>query len=204
MDCTLVPPADWVLVPPGDAALTRRVKAGGPHWLVKEKKRSTDVLARSVGTRRPGRADPGRAEGRACRPGLPTQARCLAREARCRAGEVRRRVREGRVRVPRLCAAPQSDRHPHESRDRRARHPGRKRDRRANQTHLDRTTSRSRDHRVATPSNDRLRRHEDPAHQREASRSATTLGPAFQATARTLPTRRASGAELPVWKPHSA
>lgn len=35
---TLVAPADWVLVPPGDAALTRRVKAGGPHWLVKEKK----------------------------------------------------------------------------------------------------------------------------------------------------------------------
>ena len=34
----LVAPAHWVLVPPGDAALTRRVKAGGPHWLVKEKK----------------------------------------------------------------------------------------------------------------------------------------------------------------------
>ncbi len=34
----LVPPTDWILVPPGDAALTRRVKAGGPHWLVQEKK----------------------------------------------------------------------------------------------------------------------------------------------------------------------
>lgn len=33
----LRPPADWVLVPPGDAALTRRLKAGGPTWAVQEK-----------------------------------------------------------------------------------------------------------------------------------------------------------------------
>jgi hypothetical protein len=31
-------PDAWVLLPPGDAALTRRVKAAGPHWLVQEKK----------------------------------------------------------------------------------------------------------------------------------------------------------------------
>jgi hypothetical protein len=34
----LTPPADWVLLPPGDAALTRRVKAAGDHWVVQEKK----------------------------------------------------------------------------------------------------------------------------------------------------------------------
>ncbi|MBS2040617.1 DUF2293 domain-containing protein [bacterium] len=34
----LTPPAGWVLVPPGDAALTRRLKAAGPCWLVQEKK----------------------------------------------------------------------------------------------------------------------------------------------------------------------
>jgi hypothetical protein len=34
----LQPPADWVLVPPGDPALTRRVKAAGPTWSVQEKK----------------------------------------------------------------------------------------------------------------------------------------------------------------------
>jgi len=28
----------WVLLPPGDAALTRRVKAAGDHWVVAEKK----------------------------------------------------------------------------------------------------------------------------------------------------------------------
>ena len=31
-------PEEWELLPPGDAALTRRVKAGGPSWVVQEKK----------------------------------------------------------------------------------------------------------------------------------------------------------------------
>lgn len=31
-------PISWTLLPPGDAGLTRRVKARGPHWVVKEKK----------------------------------------------------------------------------------------------------------------------------------------------------------------------
>lgn len=30
-------PEDWVLVEPGDAALTRRVKADGEHWVMQEK-----------------------------------------------------------------------------------------------------------------------------------------------------------------------
>ena len=34
----LRPPADWVLVPPGDPWLTRRIKAAGPTWTVQEKK----------------------------------------------------------------------------------------------------------------------------------------------------------------------
>lgn len=34
---TLPVPAGWVLLPPGDAALTRRVKAAGEHWFVQEK-----------------------------------------------------------------------------------------------------------------------------------------------------------------------
>src|SRR4051794_33695169 len=34
----LTTPAGWVLLPPGDAALTRRVKATGPSWAVVEKK----------------------------------------------------------------------------------------------------------------------------------------------------------------------
>src|SRR3954452_14368305 len=34
----LRPPADWIHVPPGDAALTRRVKAAGPTWTVQQKR----------------------------------------------------------------------------------------------------------------------------------------------------------------------
>lgn len=34
----LRPPADWILVPPGDPALTRRLKAAGPTWTVQEKR----------------------------------------------------------------------------------------------------------------------------------------------------------------------
>jgi hypothetical protein len=34
----LTAPEDWKLLPPGDAALTRRVKAAGDHWVVQEKK----------------------------------------------------------------------------------------------------------------------------------------------------------------------
>ncbi len=33
----LTPPAGWKLLEPGDAALTRRVKAAGPHWVVQQK-----------------------------------------------------------------------------------------------------------------------------------------------------------------------
>src|SRR5580704_880270 len=34
----LTAPDGWALLPPGDAALTRRVKAAGDHWVVAEKK----------------------------------------------------------------------------------------------------------------------------------------------------------------------
>ncbi len=35
----LIPPDDWALLPPGDATLTKRVKAMGPTWLVQVKVR---------------------------------------------------------------------------------------------------------------------------------------------------------------------
>lgn len=34
----LTAPDGWILLPPGDAALTRRVKTAGEHWVVQEKK----------------------------------------------------------------------------------------------------------------------------------------------------------------------
>ncbi|WP_010587845.1 DUF2293 domain-containing protein [Schlesneria paludicola] len=42
-------PAGWVLLPPGDAALTRRVKAAGDYWVVAEKK-GRKLFSRGVWT----------------------------------------------------------------------------------------------------------------------------------------------------------
>ncbi len=43
----LAVPEGWVLLPPGDAALTRRVKATGDHWVV-QGKQSRKIFSRSV------------------------------------------------------------------------------------------------------------------------------------------------------------
>jgi Uncharacterized conserved protein (DUF2293) len=43
----LTVPEGWILLPPGDAALTRRVKEAGEHWLVQEKK-GRKVFSRGV------------------------------------------------------------------------------------------------------------------------------------------------------------
>lgn len=40
-------PEGWALLPPGDAALTRRVKAAGEHWVVQEKK-GRKVFSRGI------------------------------------------------------------------------------------------------------------------------------------------------------------
>ena len=40
-------PQGWLLLPPGDAALTRRVKATGDHWVVSEKK-GRKVFSRGI------------------------------------------------------------------------------------------------------------------------------------------------------------
>lgn len=43
----LTVPDGWVLLPPGDAALTRRVKAAGDHWVVAEAK-GRKILSRGI------------------------------------------------------------------------------------------------------------------------------------------------------------
>src|SRR3981081_1293677 len=43
----LTVPDGWILLPPGDAALTRRVKTAGDHWVVAEKK-GRKVFSRGV------------------------------------------------------------------------------------------------------------------------------------------------------------
>ena len=44
---SLTAPEGWILLPPGDAALTRRVKEAGDHWVVQEKK-GRKVFSRGV------------------------------------------------------------------------------------------------------------------------------------------------------------
>src|SRR5450755_4261061 len=43
----LTAPDGWILLPPGDAALTRRVKAAADHWVLQEKK-GRKVFSRGV------------------------------------------------------------------------------------------------------------------------------------------------------------
>jgi hypothetical protein len=43
----LTAPEGWALLPPGDAALTRRVKAASHHWIVQEKK-GRKVFSRGI------------------------------------------------------------------------------------------------------------------------------------------------------------
>jgi hypothetical protein len=43
----LTPPPGWILLPPGDPGLTRRVKLAGDHWVVQEKK-GRKVFSRGV------------------------------------------------------------------------------------------------------------------------------------------------------------
>lgn len=42
-------PEGWILLPPGDAALTRRAKAAGDHWIVQER-RGRKVFSRGIWT----------------------------------------------------------------------------------------------------------------------------------------------------------
>lgn len=42
-------PQNWILLPPGDAALTRRVKAAGEHWIIQEK-RGRKLFSRGIWT----------------------------------------------------------------------------------------------------------------------------------------------------------
>ena len=58
-------PEDWVLLAPGDAALTRRVKGAGDHWVVQEKK-GGGLSAGGLGAGRDSRPNSHRPGGRAC------------------------------------------------------------------------------------------------------------------------------------------
>src|SRR5205814_8748649 len=39
----LTAPEGWLLLPPGDAAMTRRVKAAGDHWVVRSEEHTSEL-----------------------------------------------------------------------------------------------------------------------------------------------------------------
>jgi hypothetical protein len=80
----LRPPNDWELVPPGDPALTRRLKAAGPTWTVQEK-RGRKTFSRGVWA--------ARAVVEAIRAELAAE-RAEPQYARRREADARRRERE--------------------------------------------------------------------------------------------------------------
>lgn len=80
---TLRVPDDWELLPPGDAGLTRRVKAGGTSWTVQEKKGRRTF---SRGVFAPA------ARIAACRAALEAERQDPAWEKRLEAGRRRRAV----------------------------------------------------------------------------------------------------------------
>jgi hypothetical protein len=80
---TLRVPDGWELLPPGDAGLTRRVKAGGPSWTVQEKK-GRRTFSRGVFAPADRIA--------ACRAGLEAERKDPAWEKRLEAGRRRRAV----------------------------------------------------------------------------------------------------------------
>src|SRR5438270_3269799 len=91
----LTPPPGWALLPPGDAGLTRRVKAAGPSWTVIEhrgrKKFSHGVWAPA-------------AHIAAARAALDAE-RAAPAYARRRAADVRRRVAAQEIYVEDFAAA---------------------------------------------------------------------------------------------------
>ena len=64
----LTAPEGWILLPPGDAALTRRVKEAGDHWVVAEKKGRKVFSQGRVGTGSDHRTD-------SCRTAMPSDPR---------------------------------------------------------------------------------------------------------------------------------
>ena len=86
-------PKNWKLLPPGDATLTRRVKATGPTWTVQEKKGRKIFLSRCLGRFRTNQDDPRGTRRRAFDGCLQKETGKRSRSKREEAQGVCRRVR---------------------------------------------------------------------------------------------------------------
>ena len=147
----LSPPAGWALLPPGDAGLTRRVKAAGPSWTVVEKK-GRKMFSRGVWAPE--------AHISAARAALEAE-RATPAYAKRRASDAARREREQAeyevdfanavLRFLRLRARLRRARQAAGCAGHRPRHPRRQRHRGAHRAHPRRAPRRGRRHRLAAP-----------------------------------------------------
>ena len=171
----LTAPEGWVLLPPGDAALTRRVKAAGDHWVVPEKK-GRKVFSRGVWAPA-ATIERIRAELEAER---STEGFAKKKEA-----DARRRDKAqaeyvedflGAVRdVPGLSCELRRSRRPDGTGRHRSCHAGRQRHGGQDEAHPGRAAGRSCRHRLDAAPDDRLRRHGDPQGQGQAAGSSAML-----------------------------
>ena len=175
----LTVPEGWILLPPGDAALTRRVKAAGDHWVVAEKK-GRKVFSRGMWASA-ATIERIRAELEAER---STESFAKKKEA-----DARRREKAQAEYVEDFLGAVVTFLafHPTSRRSRRpagpcrhrSRHAGRQRHGRQDETHPGRAAGRSCRHRLDASPDDRLRRHGDPQGEGQAPGGPTNAGPAI-------------------------
>jgi hypothetical protein len=162
-------PAGWACLPPGDAGLTRRVKALGPSWSIIEKR---GRKAFSKGLWAP------RENIEAARAAL-AQERSTPGYAKKRATATARRAHEQAVYVVSfetevlqfLRFSPRFEAMARAIARLVTAHATRQRHRRSHRAHPHRTPRRVRRHRLDAPPNDRLRLDEHPARRRQTSRS---------------------------------
>ena len=196
----LTAPEGWILLPPGDAALTRRVKAAGDHWVVQEKK-GRKVFSRGVWAAA-ATIDKIRAELEAER---STEALCQTEGGRRptprkSSGRIRRRLLRGGAEVPGLPSRTRRPRRQAGPCDCRSRHSGRKRHRRQDKANPCRTTCRSRRHCVDAAPDHRLRVDEDPQGQRKTAGSSTDAGPTIQGIVEPVSERGGGWRDCPLKK----
>jgi len=196
-DGSILPaPEGWILLPPGDAALTRRLKAAGDHWVVLEKKGRKGF---SKGVWAPAATiDRIRGELEAER---STESFAKRKEA-----DARRRDQAQAEYVEDFFGAVVAFLafHPNyaELADRLARAvidhatPGRQRHRRPHAAQPGRAAGRGGGDRLAVRPDDRLRWHGDSQDQGETSRSSSDAGRALSGVASPLPSWGASARRM--------
>ena len=131
----LHPPEDWDLLPPGDAGLTRRVKAAGPTWTVQER-RGRKIFSQGVWAPR-ATIESARAELAAERatPAYTRRREADVRRRRARPRRLRRGLPRRRGRLPGLRCPPCRAGRPAGRRRHPPCHAGRQRHRRPHQAH---------------------------------------------------------------------